>query len=129
MKQDFELLRRLEEISEKEADKIKYMYADHLIGFCSQIFDICIPRDKRENPIPEEWFDAVIDGVINSFFGGCEPEFETEEQWERYEKGIEKLKTCEWTVPIETTDCWGYKHYKPTSPYQDKTIPFLHPKQ
>lgn len=116
------LVEKIQKISEKECDKFKRLPFSLWVGHCSEVFDkVGVPRT---NPIPEEYFDAVIDGIIDSFFGGCEPEFENEEDYERYEKAVEILKSCEFTV--EKRNEHGFfttKH----SPYRDKTIPFLNP--
>lgn len=63
-------------------------------GHCSQVFTKCgVPRT---NPIPEEFFDAVIDGIVESFYGGMEPEFEDESGLNKFNETCEKIKKLEW---------------------------------
>lgn len=63
----------------------------------------------RVNPIPPEYFNTFMDAVV----GGVEPEFETEEEYLKYEQEISELMSLEWIVSEKR------------SPYKDKTIPFL----
>lgn len=120
---DEKLIKKIERTSEQLADEIKYLYMEHIVGHASAVLGRCIKNEDRVNPIPEEYFDAIMDGLINSFYGGCEPEFETEEQWKRWEKGIEVLKSCEWSLDDSNTSKWSPNR----SPYLDKSIRFLKP--
>lgn len=111
-----DILEKLQVISEEECNKMKRLPFVLWKGHVQFIFDkVGVPR---MNPIPEEYFDAVINGIIDSFFGGCEPEFESEDDYDNYIKTVEEVKKLKW---ITITD----KNYFFKSPYQDKTIPFL----
>ena len=117
------LIEKIEKVSEQLADEMKYLYWEHIVGHAGAVFDKCIGKESRINPIPEEYFDAIVNGLINSFYDGCEPEFETEKQWNRWEKGVEYLKSCEWRLP----DPNGRTYHERNSPYRDQTIPYLRP--
>ena len=116
------LVEKIQKISEMECDGMKRLPFFLWVGHCGIVFNKAgVPRT---NPIPEEYFDAVIEGIINSFFGGCEPEFENEEDYDRYEEAVEVLKSCEFT--LEQKNEYGYFTTN-RSPYRDKTVPFLNP--
>lgn len=121
---DNKLLDKIEKVSEQLCISFKRLPFDLLIAHCAEVFDkVNIPR---VNPIPEEYFEAVLMGIINYYYDGCEPEFETEKDYNRYEAAIAKLKQAEWLLEETKTDDYG-RTYKvlPYSPYMDKTIPFL----
>lgn len=112
-----ELIDKIQKISERMCDGLKRInYYDILIGHCSQVFRLA--NVPTVNPIPEKYFDAVIYGIYDSFYGGCEPEFEDDEQYEKHQRAIENLKKCEWINPTTEFE-------KRKSPYQDKTKPYL----
>ena len=122
-----EILDKIEQISAQECAGLSRIPFDLLIGYCSHVFDKAgIPHT---NPIPEEYFDAVIYGIYDELYDGFEPEFETEEEYNRYEETISKLKKCEYMLEetVEKTNFFGQKYMSKigNSPYQDKTIPFL----
>lgn len=121
------IIEKIEQVSAQECQELKRLPYCMLIGFCAHVFDkVGIPH---VNPIPEEYFDAVIYGIIDELYDGFEPEFETEEEYNRYEEAISKLKKCEYMVEkvVEKTNFFGQKYMSKigNSPYKDKTIPFL----
>lgn len=122
------ILDKIQKVSAQECESLRRLPYSLLIAHCATVFDkVGIPH---VNPIPEEYFDAVIDGIIDEIYDGIEPEFETEAEYGRYENAIAQLKRCEYIVE-EYEDRKDYCNhtYKclvtSKSPYQDKTIPFL----
>lgn len=111
-----ELVDKIRMISEREADYFKYIPHLMTIGHCAEVFNLA--KVPKVNPIPEEYFDAVLDGLCDSFYGGCEPEFETEEEYDRYEEMVKTIKSLIWITPKTERE-------KRRSPYQDKNRPFL----
>ena len=116
-----ELVEKIQQISKQDADELKYLYKDMLIGFCHTVF--CKAGVPKVNPIPEEYFDAVISGLIDSFYGGIEPEFETEEEYNEWQDNINYIKSAEWLFKEYIRGC-DYSH-NAINPYQNKSIPFL----
>ena len=123
------VLDKIQQVSAEECQGLRRLPFGMLIGHCAYVFDkVGIPH---VNPIPEEYFDAVIWGLCDAFYNGCEPEFETEEEWDNYENAISKLKSCKYIVEDCDVDMYGrvvnYRTLR--SPYMDKSIPFLSPKK
>lgn len=111
-----ELVDKIQKISERECDIFRHLPYGLMIGHCSHVFRLA--NVPTVNPIPEEYFDAVLYGVYDSFYGGCDPDFENDEQYERHEKMVETLKSLVWITPMTDKE-------KRKSPYQDKTKPYL----
>ena len=113
------IIDKIIQVSEYECSVLRRLSYDCLIGHCATVFDmVSIPH---VNPIPEEYFDAVIYGVINYFYGGCEPEFDTDEEYNNYINAIEILKKCKY-IKGDCKDNAGNWHI---CPYMNKDIPFL----
>lgn len=106
---------KVKEIAIKELEDFKYLYNEHLEGFIGTVFYRAgVPR---LNPIPEEHFYDIKEAICDVFHGGCEPEFETEEEWKRFES----IDNEHFMYVIESSD----RYSGPRSPFQDKSIPFL----
>lgn len=103
--------------AKQEGYELRYLTADMIVGFCANIFDRV--NIARINPIPAEYSEAIIDGLVESFYNGCEPEFETEGQYNNYIATLDMIRSLEWVIPVSRWD----------SPYKDKTIPVLREKQ
>ena len=86
------ILDKIEQVSAEECQGLKRLPYCMLIGHCADVFDKV--GIAHVNPIPEEYFDAVIWGLCDVFYDGCEPEFKTEEEYNRYEEAISNLKKC-----------------------------------
>jgi len=72
--------------------------------------------EAKLEEIPSELVDACKDAIIDVYFSNIEPEWETEEQWNFWEK--------------LSKDSLVLKHANPNSmwngsPYKDKTIPYI----
>lgn len=90
-------------------DRLPYSVWD---GHVQQVFDLCgVPR---MNPVPQEYFEACIDGIVESFYGGCEPEFDDEKSEMEFHLTCERIKSLQYTTKDP-------RH----NPYKDKTIPYL----
>ncbi len=59
--------------------------------------------------------------MCDSFYGGCEPEFTTEEQWDNYEN----INNEHYFYTTEIEEKEKLKSLTKNSPYKDKNIPFL----
>lgn len=107
---------KIRKMSSRLSDELPSLPYALWIGHVSQTFDKCgVPR---VNPIPEDYFQACIDGIEDSFYGGFEPEFSDEKSYNMYVETCEKIKKLEWITPTDTKSARN-------SPYKDKTIPYL----
>lgn len=90
--------KRIYERAIKDLDGTKYLYFNMLIGCVSHVF-----RQARVpviNPIPETYLDVFLDALYDSFYGGCEPEWETEEEYNKFQESIRRLKEdLVWSTP------------------------------
>jgi hypothetical protein len=107
-----DIYNKIVEITENELSGQKHLYFEHISGLIGTVFNKA--HIKRMNPIPEEYLDAIKEGLCNYFYGGCEPEFDTEEQYNNWESI--NNKNFEYIIGR-----YGWKK----SPYQDKTLPYL----
>jgi len=102
-----------------EVSKCKYIYFDQMSGIIGTILERS--GVERINPIPDEYFIAIKEAISDEFHGGMEPEFETKEQFENWSK-INSDHYLYITEKDEKNDIRFRFH---TSPYKDKTIPYL----
>jgi hypothetical protein len=108
---------KIHKYATKECVDLKYLFNAHLTGFIATVFDLAgVPRI---NPVSDEYIFIIKDVLVDEFYGGMEPEFETEEAYDFWEN----LNGSRFSFAIEdkTVPNWMNKR----SPYQDKTIPFL----
>lgn len=106
-------------IAYKQCDELKYLPNNLIIGYVAYVLEV-IPIKERINPVPIEWIDAINDALHDNFFGGCEPEFETKEAYDRYNDNIKRLYHIEWHI-----DDPKLPLYERFCPYIDKTIPYI----
>lgn len=119
---------RLYKIACEELSQLKYLPNDLVIGFLGCVYARAgVPRI---NPVPITAAEIVQDAIYDSFYGGVEPEFETELEYNKFNKALDDLKEVMF-VPIKAAiiqkDSWGhpYSQILRRSPYKDKTIPYL----
>lgn len=100
----------------KEFKGIPYLYKQYMCGVIGCIFSSA--EVPRINPINPEYFEAVIDALYVSFYGGMEPEFETEEEFNSFNETLEHIRTNLHYIR-QGEQRWD------NCPYRDKSIPFL----
>lgn len=111
-----ELLEKIKNIACNEMKDLKYIPIGIMDGLLGTVFyKAGVPRT---NPIPQEYFEAFKEAICDQFCGGCEPEFENKEAYERFEN----LRSEKYHFVVE--DPKGGMYDK-RSPYVDKTIPYL----
>lgn len=103
----------------KGCDELKYLHNGVIIGFAHSILEI-VPISQRVNPIPTDWINAIYDALHDNFYGGCEPEFETKEQYDSYISNMNNLRNIEWYIDKEDDPVYTSK-----TPYKDKTFPYI----
>lgn len=88
----------------KSLEGVKYMYFDSgLIGCLSYTFRYA--RVPVINPIPEKYIDAFLDAYYWEFHGGCEPEFESDEQYDRFQTAVKRMyEEIVWSTPKYSED-------------------------
>jgi len=116
MKVSFE---KVSAIALDEVSKSKYLYFNQMTGVIGTILDRA--GVEKINPIPEDYFIAIKNAISDEFHGGMEPEFETKEQFEKWEN-INSDHYLFITVEETKTDP-RFRHIN--SPFKDKKIPFL----
>lgn len=122
---DEQLIDKIERISAELCSELTRLPFGFLVAHTATVFDKAgVPR---VNPIPEEYFDAVLYGIFDEIYGGLEPEFDTEEEYNRFTNAVSKLKSAEYMIEeYEYSSFWNQDiRITPASPYQDKSIPFL----
>lgn len=110
---------KIVKIAEIELSQLKYFPGTtigYVASFCAHVF--AKAKVEKVNPIPNEYFDAIKMAICNEFYGGCEPEFETETAWNTWNNLNNEILY----YGIESS---GSGYNRERSPYQDKTIPFL----
>lgn len=102
-----------------QCEEIKYIPNNLIIGFIHYILE-SVPLSQRVNPIPSEWIDAIEDALHDSFYGGCEPEFDDIKSYESYIHIVQQMRNVEWHIDKEDAP-----RYMQHSPYKDKTVPYI----
>lgn len=63
---------------------------------------------NEKTPLIQDYFNVIYESFCDNFYGGCEPEFSSEESFKQFEEFL------------------NYKNYRYIrEPYRDKTTPFL----
>lgn len=65
-------------ITLKLVNNTKYLYFDYIKGLYSQLL-------RYHLPDTQETVEGLKQGIADTYFGGFEPEFETMEQYDRWE--------------------------------------------
>ena len=102
-----------------EVSKCKYIYFDKMLG----VIDAVLDRSgvKKVNPISEDYFIAIKEAICDEFYGGMEPEFETKESFENWNK----LNSEHYFFITENDRKHNNLYRFQISPYKDKTLPYL----
>ena len=69
-----------------------------------------------------ELIEIIEDAIYYEIYGGCEPEFDTDYEYDSFKKLMDNLDLSHYKYTIDNPDSakWDRK-----SPYLDKTIPYL----
>jgi hypothetical protein len=103
----------------RQMDELKYVPRNFTEGLLATVFDNV--GIQRTNPIPQHYFHAFEDAIYESFYGGCEPEFETEDEYNRFQEVISELNSDHYKFVLDKDKNWINQR----SPYTDKTVPYL----
>ena len=105
----------------KECVGTKYFYIAHILGVLASVFSKAgIPKT---NPIPNEYFEIFKDTLVDVYFGGIEPEFESDFVWDEWD--ALNSKTYVYITEEEFKKNRGLYNPNACSPYSDKTVPYL----
>lgn len=120
------MYKKILKIAERELSQLKYIPGTNIVfiaAFCGDVFRKA--NVPRVNPIPNEYFDAVKEAICNEFYGGCEPEFETESAWNTWNQLNNEYLYYD-VEEFQYSDFYKRKMMiGERSPYKDKTIPYL----
>jgi hypothetical protein len=114
----------IEKLTENELKGLNYFYFNDLVAIIGSVFAKAgIPK---VNPIPQEYFESVKTGICNEWFGGCEPEWETESDYDEWESiGPDKYRYMTTDEFEHLRSIGDYTFNSQHSPYQNKDIPWL----
>ncbi len=112
------IVEKIKVITMEEVGTLKYLYDAYLMGLIDTVFNKSgVPK---RNPIPKEYFDAFKDAMEDEFFSGIEPEWDSMEAYENWQK-----LNVRFIYRTEKEHGALNRHNGNTCPYYDKTIPYL----
>jgi len=74
-------LKKLKKISYKELKYVKYLYMNQIPAAISNIL-----RKSGIKDIQQDYLDVIYKSIADIFYGGCEPEFSSEESFKQFEE-------------------------------------------
>lgn len=113
--------KKIKYYTQEECLGTKYFYIAHILGVLATVFTKAgVPKT---NPIPNEYFEIFKDTLTDIYFGGIEPEFESDNVWDEWD--VINSENYIFITEEEFNKNRGLYNPNARSPYSDKTVPYL----